>query len=172
MSKQLSDIENPSEKDAQSAYLLKLTSSLKAQNEVLAKDNDALAKDAVALTQDLISVKKDLDYFKAKYDQIVEQIKIANARYYGAKTEKIRPYQLSLFNEVEADFSPDTSEPTYKEALPEKRKKKRTIDYSAFDTEIIEYILPEEDLTCDRCGTVLKSLELLLPIILPFEKPS
>jgi transposase len=155
MPEQSSNILEAPSKDVQIAYLLELTASLKAQNEVLARDNDALAKDAATLAQDLILIKKDRDYFKAKYDQVVEQIKIANARYFGAKTEKIAPYQLSLFNEVEAEASGDAAGTGNKETSPKKRRKKSTIDYSRFDTEVIEYVLPEEDLICEECGSTM-----------------
>jgi transposase len=158
MPEQTSNIEEAPPKDAQIAYLLEFIASLKAQNEVLARDNDALARDTATLTQDLILVKRDRDYFKAKYDQIVEQIKIANARYFGAKTEKIAPYQLSLFNEVEAEASGDVAGAGQKETSPKKRRKKTTVDYSTFDTEVIEYVLPEEDRICTQCGAFMEEM--------------
>jgi transposase len=158
MSEQSSNILEPSSKDAQIAYLLELASSLEAQIDCLAKDNDALAKEQATLTKDLVAVRRERDYFKIEYDKVVEQIKIVNARYFGVKTEKIQPYQLSLFNEVEAVTLLDKPEPSYKEALPKKRKNKRSIDYSKFDTEIIEYTLSEEDRACTECNTIMEEM--------------
>lgn len=153
MLKQSSSILTGLSKDDQTACLLELAASLKAQNEVPAKGSDAPARDAAALAPDPILTRKGRDRFKAEYGQAAEQVKIAGARCYGAKTERIAPCQLPLLNGAEAEASGDAAGAGNKEASPKKREKKSTIDCSEFGTEAIEHVLPEEDLICDGCNS-------------------
>ena len=158
MQEQRSDILNPLSKDEQIAYLKDLNTALALKNTILIKENDALIKDNTELSKDLVSTKRDYDLIKEKYDGLIEQIKILNARYFGAKADRIQPYQLSLFNDMEATSDPLVPEPDYKEALPKKRKKKSSIDYSKFETSVIEYELSESDRHCDECDSVMNEM--------------
>ena len=158
MQKQSTNIADTLSKDEQIAYFKDLASSLELKIDALSKDNDALAKDVAELARDNVSLKRDCDFYKARYDGLIEQIKILNARYWGAKSDKVQPYQLSLFNDMEAASDPLMPEPDYKEALPKKRKKKNSIDYSKFETSVIEHELSEKDRHCDECDTVMDEM--------------
>ena len=111
MEKQGSNTLSTLSKDEQIAYLLDLTTSLELKIDVLAKDNDALAKDNAALEKDYITIKQKSDYYKSELDKLIEQIKLANARYWGAKSERVKPYQISLFNDMEAAADSSKGEP-------------------------------------------------------------
>lgn len=159
MAKQSIDTPRGLSKDEQIAYLTDLNTSLELKIDVLARDNDALAKDYALLEKDNIAIKKESEYYKGEYRKLIEQIKIANARYWGAKSEKIKPYQISLFNDMEAAAGDTASEPDINEALPKKkRKKKTTIDYSKFETTVIDYELPEDERECGNCGTTMEEM--------------
>jgi len=154
-------------KDEEIAYLKGLTSTLELKVEALTKDNDALAKETVALAEDNVILSKDysvlkeqVDYYKGEYERLVEQIKIANARYWGAKSERIMPYQVSLFNDAESSFDPTAQEPECVAAISKAkaRKKKSMIDYSKFETTVIEYELAEGECQCPACSAAMTEM--------------
>lgn len=146
-------------KDEQIAYLTDLNSSLELKIDVLARDNEVLAKDYALLEKDNIAIKKESDYYKGELMKLIEQIKIANARYWGAKSEKIKPYQISLFNDMEAAADDFVGEPDINEVVPKKRRKKKTtIDYSAFEATVIDYELAEDERKCANCGTTTEEM--------------
>lgn len=152
-------------KDAQIAYLLDINSSLEQQNDelvagqaVLARENDELVSHNAELSKDLVSLKRDNDHLAAEFGKLIEQIKIMNARSYGAKSERISPHQISLFNGMEHASDTSVAEPSVEEVLPKVRKKKASIDYSKFDTVVIEHTIPESECICDVCDTVMEEM--------------
>lgn len=166
-------------KDAQIAYLLDINSSLEQQNDelmigqavlsgeneelkrgqaILSRENDELVGHNAELSKDLVSLKRDNDHLMAEFDKLIEQIKIMNARTYGAKSERILPHQISLFNDMEAVGDTVIVEPSAKEVLPKVRKKKTSIDYSKFDTVVIEHTIPESKRICDECDKVMEEM--------------
>jgi transposase len=156
MQRQGHDILDSLSKDEQITHLRGLAASLERKIDAIAKDNDALAKDNTLLQSNNLALKKESDFYRGELNKLIEQIKIANARYWGAKSEKIKPYQISLFNDMEAAAEKPVAEPETEELLPQKkRKKKSTIDYSAFDTTIIDYELSEDERECENCGTIM-----------------
>ena len=158
MQKQSFDISDALSKDEQIAHLKELAHSLEQKIEVLAKDNDALAKDNALLVKDNVVAWKEAEHYKGELSKLIEQIKIANARYFGAKTERIKPYQVSLFNDMEAVADTSIPEPECSTALPKARKKKCSIDYSKLETTVIEYELPVDDRQCPACNTVMEKM--------------
>ena len=158
MQKQSFDILDALSKDEQITHLKELASSLKQKIEVLAKDNDALAKDNVFLVKDNVAIKKQADYYKGELSRLIEQIKLANARYFGAKSDHIKPYQVSLFNDMEAVADTSIPEPECSTAPPKARKKECSIDYSKLETTVIEYELPVDDRQCPACNTVMEKM--------------
>ena len=143
-------------KDEQIAYLLDLAHSLELKVDVLAKDNDALARDYACLEKDNVAIKKEADYYKGELDKLIEQIKIANARYWGAKSDRIKPHQISLFNDIEAAADDSKAEPDSDDVLPKKKRKKKTsTDYSAFETTVIEHELTEDERHCSSCDATM-----------------
>ena len=146
-------------KDEQIVYLLDLATSLELKIDILAKDNDALAKDNAALEKDNITIKEQSDYYKGELNKLIEQIKLDNARYWGAKTERVKPYQISLFNDMEAAAGFSKGEPDIEVVLPKKRRKKKTaIDYSSFETTVIEYELSEDERICSACSKAMDTM--------------
>lgn len=145
------DILSTLSKDEQIVYLLSL-------NEPLIRENDALSKDNQGLVEDLIKTKEESDHWHTEWAKLVEQIKIMNARYFGAKSEKIAPYQISLFNDVEAATDETVKEPDLKEVLPKKRKKKTSVDYTKFETVVIEHEIAPEKRFCPSCETKMEEM--------------
>lgn len=138
--------------------LEKVCHETEAIQEVLIKENDSLVADNAVMSQDIVALKRDNELLASELNKLIEQIKIANARAFGAKSEKIHPHQISLFNDMEAAADKATPEPSVEDALPRTRKKKTSIDYSKFETVVIEHTLSEEDRTCDTCGSVTEEM--------------
>lgn len=60
-----------------------------------------------------------LDRLEQNYENLIEQIRLANQQRFGRQTEKLDDIagQLSFFNEAEADYDEAAKEPTVKMSL-------------------------------------------------------
>ena len=140
--------------------------SLESQVESLSRDNDALAAENRRLAADIARAaedaartaaetqaalaEKDRAYaqLRSEHDKLVELIKMANAREFGARSERVLPHQLSLFNDFEA--SAPAPEPASRSR--KRRKPKRKVDWASFETTVVEHDLPEGGRDCPACG--------------------
>lgn len=129
-----------------------------ATQEALIKENDSLVADNAVMSKDIVALKRDNEFLVSELGKLIEQIKIANARAFGAKSEKIHPHQISLFNDMEAASEKTVPEPSTEEVLPRTRKKKTGIDYSKFETVVIEHTLPVDERICDTCGSTTEEM--------------
>ena len=84
---------------------------LRAQIESLARDNEKLAAENSRLAAEAAAESARIAELEGKMARIIEQIKLANTRFFGSKSEKVVPEQLSLFNGVEASADPSAEEP-------------------------------------------------------------
>jgi len=97
-----------------------------------------------------------LDRLEQNYENLVEQIRLANQQRFGRHTEKLDDIagQLSFFNEAEANCDETAKEPTVEEVIdssrkvPRKPKKKgqREEDLKDFPQEVIPHDIPEQNL--------------------------
>jgi len=94
---------------------------------------------------------------------LTEKLTLAQRKRFGASSEKYvdGQEQLNLFNEAEANASPEESEPEYEQVHPStyKRKKakgKKENDLRVFPIEHIEYRLSKEELHCGDCTSEMK----------------
>lgn len=149
--------------------------SLESQVESLSKDNDALAAENRRLAADAAradsewaarmesalaeqAAEKDRAYaqLKSEHDKLVELVKTANARHFGAKSERVLPHQISLFNDVEACAPAPGPGPAPK---PRKRRKpKKKVAWESFETVVVEHELPEEDRACPTCEHAMEPM--------------
>ena len=106
-------------------------------------------------TKDLliITLQDQLENLSASIEKLTEQIRIANQYRFGRHSEKMDVIdgQLSLFNEAEVLYDPETAEPDLDDVLPAKPKKKKTkgkrdLDLDAFEKEPILHDVSEEEL--------------------------
>ena len=84
---------------------------------------DNTAKDDIIFT-----LQDRLDSLEKNYEDLIEQIRIANSERFGRKTEKLSnliPGQLSFFNEAEAFFDETVEDPSIEEVIIEAEKKPR-----------------------------------------------
>ena len=151
--------------DPRIAALEAMVAELAAKTEALAADNERLATDNASLSDSVSSLRQDLDAANARIaevtadrDRLVAQIMQAQAMQFGYKSEKLHPWQLSLFNDMEASFDPDAAEPAADDvAAPRKPRKKRACtDWSKFDTVVIEHRDPKPE--CPACGTPMDEM--------------
>lgn len=152
-------------------------SALQNAYDVVVKDNNDMAKKVSALEADyaktLVAVDtltKERDFFKAQNELLIEKIRLAAARMWAPKSEKLDPLQLSLFvpysNDAEALSDASTIEPEIDEVITKKRRRggKRTIDLDALESVVIEHTL--EDAMCSECGSTLKDFKVEVTKIL------
>lgn len=122
----------------------------KFTSEELGKMNHE-AKDAV-----IYEMQERLDKLEHNYENLMEQIRVANQQRFGRHTEKLSEIagQLSFFNEAEIHFDPRMSEPSIEETVaaaqkpPRKKKKKgqREEDLKDFPQEEICHDVAREEL--------------------------
>ena len=148
------------------ARLMAQVESLSRDNERLARDNAELARAAAeaarapgALAEEL---RAELAAVKAERDRLIELVRLSNQRFFGCRSEKVVPDQLSLFNDMEAaaDGSP---EPFFDEAVPPKPRKrggKRRIDYSKLEQVVVRHELPAEERECPECGAEMEEFNV------------
>ena len=115
------------------------------------KNMDMETKDGV-----IFQMQDRLDKLEHDYENLIEQIRLANQQRFGRHTEKLGEIagQLSFFNEAEANCSEDAPEPTIEEAIclelkPVRRAKKKgqkEEDLKDFPQEEISHDVPEEEL--------------------------
>lgn len=106
---------------------------------------------------------KELSELRAKYERIIEQYLLANQRYYGCKSERIVPEQLSLFNDVEFASDMSGTEPALDEVIEKKPRRgggKRKIDFSKLEQVVIRHELPKEEQVCEVCGSELEEFNV------------
>ncbi len=106
---------------------------------------------ALKAEAELAKALKRLEYLEA-------QIRLLTAKRFGRSSEKTNKNQLQLFedafNEAEANAEPFAPEPELVSVAAHQRsksKKKKAADLEGLPETVIEYRLPEEELTCS-CG--------------------
>ena len=146
------------------SLLMAQVESLSRQNESLVRDNANLVRDVQENSKQVVELTKKLSEANKTIDELLERIKLINQRHFGSKSEKINPDQLSLFNEMENAYAPDISEPELDDVLPKtkprRRGGKRVIDYSKFETLVIEHELSSAERTCSECGRELEEMKI------------
>lgn len=106
---------------------------------------------------DIIYQMQDrLDNLEKDYENLMEQVRLANQQRFGRQSEKLDAVagQLSFFNEAEANYDESVPEPTIDDIVtaatknPRKPKKKgqREEDLRAFPQEVFSHDVPEEKL--------------------------
>ena len=155
-------------KDEQIAYLIRALRSSEARALAAEAEHAKIASDISALSaayeKKISDLTSQLADTKHELDRLIEQIKLANMRYFGSRSEKVIPGQLSLFNECEATSSTDTAEPNVEDVLPRRRPRRRggkpSIDYSKFETVIIDHEIEPGSRTCSECEGSLSEISV------------
>lgn len=141
-----------SAKDRQLVELKDLIAELKQTNEVLRELIASMKEREAALTAERDNLKEQVDYLTKKL--------------FGKSSEKRPdfPNQLSFFNEAEILAEPEVLNEEEQEALEEKpqktRRKKTTMTekFAGLPVRKVLVDLPEEDKTCDVCGSSMEKI--------------
>lgn len=148
----------------QIASLLAQVESLSRDNERLAADNAKLARDAAELARVPAELERELREelaaVKAERDRLVEMVRLANQRFFGCRSEKVVPDQLSLFNDMEAAADDSAPEPEPGPSKPRRRGGKRRIDFSKLEQVVVRHELPEGERGCPECGGPLEEFKV------------
>ena len=159
------------------AALMERVSGLELALSALASDNEALAADNASLAQELererasrdeevaraveaavAAVRAELqaviDSQGAENARLVEQFKMLQQSFFGSRSERVDPGQLSLFNDAEAaaDGAPGPVAGAA-EAPRRRRGGPRRVDLSRLETVVVEHELAGGGLACPSCGT-------------------
>lgn len=104
----------------------------------------------------IYSMQDRLDKLERDYENLIEQIRVANQQRYGRHTEKLDDIagQLSFFNEAEACYNDQNPEPAIEEVVEEalkkprkpKKKGQREEDLKDFPQEEIPHDVSEQKL--------------------------
>lgn len=149
----------------QIARLLAQVESLSRDNERLAADNARLARDAAEAVRVPAGLERELREelaaVKAERDRLVEMVRLANQRFFGCRSERVVPDQLSLFNDMEAAADPDAAAPELDaQAKPRRRGGRRVVDYSRLEQVVVRHELPESAGECPECGCGLEEFKV------------
>ena len=163
----LTDIQHLSPSEQIEFLLGALNASEKRADALIAENAKTVADMSVmasTLTKRINKLEGELEDARKALASVIEQIKLANMQHFGSKSEHVRPDQLSLFNDFEAASSTSVPEPAIEEILPKKashkRGGKRTIDYSRFETVVIEHELSADEQSCPECGCTLEQMDV------------
>ena len=141
--------------------------SLARDNRALACDNEALARELSESNRTITDLKSRLDEQQVEIARLLEQIRLANCRFFGSKSERVVPEQLSLFNDMDSSADESAAEPKLEEAIgaeagkgPRTRKRggKRRLDLSSMETVVIDHVLADEERACHQCGQKLEEI--------------
>ena len=64
-------------------------------NDSLIRDNEALARELQESNQTITNLKVQLDEQQVEIEHLLEQIRIANGRFFGSSSEQVVPEKLS-----------------------------------------------------------------------------
>ena len=149
------------------AFLLAALNASEARADALAAENSKAAADmsalAAAMASEIEGLKGELESARRALANVVEQIKLANQQRFGSSSEKVDPDQLSLFNDMEQasdSAAPEPDAPGPREGVARRRGGGRVIDYSRFETVVIDHELPEGERACPGCGGALEEMSI------------
>jgi len=138
---------------------------LEAKSKKLEDEHNALIVECKKLEDEHIAECKRLKaQYDAEIDKFIELVRIANARYWGAKSEKILPHQLSLFNDCEA-VCDNSTEPSLEEVVfkaVRKAKRKISVDLATSDLPkvVIEHTLSGDEGICPVCADSFSEMKV------------
>lgn len=130
---------------------------LKTQ-ETIIKDLTKLSRNE--LENQFVKLETHVEELSAKLAWYEEQYRLSKQKIFGSSSEKTDDFQISLFNEPEAENAPINIEPTL-ETVTYQRKKKNGRKEQLPDNlpvETIEYRLSPEEQSCPQCGEPLHEM--------------
>ena len=103
--------------------------------------------------EDLEEQVRELEALKKYYEDL---FKLSQKKRFGTSSEQGKyngvEEQLSLFNDVEAEYNACKSEQTITVAAHERKKAARGANYEDLEEEVIVHTLPEAERICPQCG--------------------
>lgn len=104
--------------------------------------------------EELKALQPQVSELTRQVQWLMEQVRLAKHRQFGASSEKSAHTQLNLFNEAESDADDNIAEPELCEVEKHYRKKPREAkDRLPADlpVEVVEHTLPAEEQICPEC---------------------
>ncbi len=107
------------------------------------------------LEKENAALKTRIQELEALNNWYMEQLKLSRQKQFGQSSESSKRddlEQLNLFNEAEADRQPFVAEPDTETISYQRKRNKRGENIQHLPVEVIEYILPEDEQACPKCG--------------------
>ena len=128
-------------------------------HESLRADHDALLADHGALERDYAALRGRYDEVEARLERLVEQARAAARRRWGPSSEACQGQLPLMLNDAEGFADATLPEAGPRGAAKGKGKKRgkrqRRVDWSAYETEVVEHDLADEGKACPACGSPL-----------------
>ncbi|GMA49403.1 transposase [Alicyclobacillus contaminans] len=108
-----------------------------------------------------MALKQENADLKRQVELLIEQLRLARHKRFGASSERSDENQLRLFNEAELEAEPAAQEPTVETITYERRKKQpgqREAMLKDLPVERVEYRLSEAEQVCTCCGGLLHEM--------------
>lgn len=137
--------------------MLKHANNLPNSQEELKKIIVNLQSELTSYKQKITASELELSSFKQKYEQLIEQLRLAKLRRFAPSSEK-NIFQADLFDEAGIEL-PEEDNDAETEVKSHKRKKKSTRKPLLEDLprEVIEYDISEKEKVC-TCGCELSRI--------------
>jgi len=101
------------------------------------------------------TLKTENNRLSQQNEWLIEQVRLAKHKQFGASSERMDTSQLHLFNEIETESNPNSVEPELIEIERHSRKKSKE-HKDKFPTdlpvEVIEYTLDADEQSCPKCN--------------------
>jgi len=153
--------------------------ALSADNAQLAADNEALASELereraesaarteAAVAEAVARVRAELqaaiDSQAGENARLVEQFQLLQQGFFGSRSERVDPSQLSLFNDCEA-ASDGSPEPVPEEGAPAPARRRRggprRVAPSKMETVVVEHEPAEGGRACPACGAGMREVRV------------
>ena len=132
----------------------------KTEIEKLQLHSKELDLQSKELDNEISRLKHELEIANTKLKWYEEQFRLNAVKKYGKSSDDVNGDQISFFNEAEINKRPEMEEPTVEKITYERKRRSGTNKASFEDlpVERIEYEIPEEERSCEVCGTTMHEI--------------
>lgn len=133
----------------------------KTETEKLQLHKEELELESKELDNEISRLKHELEIANAKLKWYEEQFRLNAVKKYGKSSDNVDEDQISFFNESEITKRPEIEEPTVEKITYERnRRGTNKKSFEDLPVERIEYEIPEEERTCEICGTTMHEMSV------------
>ena len=129
--------------------------SSEARAQEWRRAHESLRAGHAALERDYAALKERYDEVEARLERIVDQMRLAARRRWGPSSEACQGQLPLLLNDAEGFADATLPEAAPRRGRGKRGRRQRRVDWSAYETEVVEHDLADEDKSCPACGSAL-----------------